>query len=98
MIIAELLKRIYHKDELIDIWFWRDSKGHEVDLLYELSQSVYITEIKATETIMYNQFKGLLFYENLAKQKTLVKQLVYAGKENQDREIGKIIAWNNEVV
>lgn len=98
MIIAELIKRMYHKDELIDIWFWRDSKGNEVDLLYHLSQSVYITEIKANETIMYKQFKGLLFYEYHTKQKAIIKQLVYGGNENQDREIGKIIAWKNEII
>ena len=98
MIIAELLKRMYHKNEIFDIWFWRDSKGNEVDLLYHDSKSTYITEIKANQTTMYKQFKGLLYYENQANQNSIVKQLIYAGDENEDREIGKIISWKNEIV
>ncbi len=98
MIIAELVKRMYHKDELIDIWFWRDSKGNEVDLLYHQSNSLYITEIKANQTIMSIQFKGLSYFEQYVKHKCLIKQLVYAGDENQDRELGKIIAWYNDII
>ncbi len=98
MIVAELLKRMHHKNEIFDIWFWRDSKGNEVDLLYYISQSLYITEIKANQTIMQNQFKGLLYYENYVNQIDIIKQLVYAGEENQERKQGKVIAWKNELI
>lgn len=98
MIIAEMLKRMHHKNEMIDIWFWRDSKGNEIDLLYHISQTIYITEIKANQTIMQNQFKGLNYYEKYVNQKNMVKQLVYAGEENQERKQGKVIPWNNELI
>jgi predicted AAA+ superfamily ATPase len=98
MIIAEMLKRMHHKNEMTDIWFWRDSKGNEIDLLYHISQKIYITEIKANQTIMQNQFKGLNYYEKYVNQKDMVKQLVYAGEENQERKQGKVIPWNNELI
>ena len=31
MMMAEYVKRMHHKNEVEDIWFWRDSAGHEVD-------------------------------------------------------------------
>jgi len=35
MMIAEYVKRMHHTNNLKDIWFWRDSAGHEVDLLID---------------------------------------------------------------
>jgi predicted AAA+ superfamily ATPase len=98
MIIVESLKRIYHKNESIDLWFWRDSKGNEVDLLYYISQTLYATEIKASQTIMQNQFKGLAYFESLLNHKDIVKQLVYAGEENQERKQVNVISWKSELI
>ncbi|PLX03017.1 MAG: AAA family ATPase [Marinilabiliales bacterium] len=95
MIIAEHAKRIYHMGEEDDYWFWRDSNGNEIDLLYYKSGMLYVTEIKANQTVMSNQFKGLEYFERNAKGKKLIKQLVYAGEENQDRNIGKVISWKD---
>ena len=72
---------------MTDIWFWRDSRGNEIDLHYHISLTLHITEIKANQTIMQNQFKSLLYYENYLNQKDIVKQLVYAGKENLQRKL-----------
>jgi len=93
MMIAEFLKRMYHKNEINDIWFWRDSNGNEIDLLNFVSNKLFITEIKASQTVMPNQFKGLIYFEKYAKDKNIIKQLVYAGEDNQDRIAGKVIPW-----
>jgi len=95
LIIAEYFKRMYHLDEINDLWFWRDSHGNEVDLLYFKENDLYITEIKANQTIMPRHFKGLSYFEKHAKSYKLIKQLVYAGNDNHERNLGKVVSWKD---
>lgn len=92
--VSEYIKRIYHKNVLqSEVWFWRDTNGNEVDLLIQKSKSLEVVEIKATETIMPDLFKGLNYFENLAEYDNLSKILVYGGSEYQQRSVGSVIPW-----
>lgn len=94
MLISQYVKRIYHKNEKqIEPWFWRDSHGNEVDMLLEKPQQTEIVEIKATQTIMPNLFKGLNYYAELETQQDLGKTLVYGGNEYQKRSAADVIPW-----
>lgn len=93
MIIAEYLKSSYHQNLLHDFWFWSDAAGHEVDLLWQNDERLNLVEIKATQTIMSDLFKGMAYFENLAPQLVKSKTLVYAGMENQQRSSEKVVSW-----
>jgi predicted AAA+ superfamily ATPase len=93
MIVAEYLKSGYHMNLLRDFWFWRDSAGHEVDLLWQDDERLNLVEIKATQTIMGDLFKGMSYFENLAPQLVKSKSLVYAGLENQQRSSDNVVSW-----
>ena len=93
MIIAEFLKSSYHQNLLRDFWFWRDAAGHEVDLLWQDDERLNLVEIKATQTIMSDLFKGMAYFENLAPQLVKSKTLVYAGMENQQRSNENVVSW-----
>ena len=93
MIIAEFLKSSYHQNLLRDFWFWRDAAGHEVDLLWQDDERLNLVEIKATQTIMSDLFKGMAYFENLAPQLVKSKSLVYAGMENQQRSNENVVSW-----
>lgn len=92
MMAAECVKRMSHKNQLNDIWFWRDSAGHEVDLIVQNGPEQHLFEFKATKTIMPDLFKGMMYYENL-NNKQMSKTLVYAGNETQKRTYGNILSW-----
>jgi predicted AAA+ superfamily ATPase len=94
MIIAEYVKGMNHKNKIRDIWFWRDSEGHEVDLVVQEDITLNLIEIKATQTIMPDLFKGLAYFEKISGRK-LTKTLVYAGSENHERSQGKVKTWKN---
>jgi hypothetical protein len=95
MIISEYVKKKYHKNERqTDLWFWRDSHGNEVDLLIEKPQETEIVEIKATQTIMPDLFKGLNYYAALETEVKLTKTLVYGGNERQERSVANVLPWN----
>ncbi len=94
MIISEYVKRNAHYGLHKDYWFWRDSQGHEVDLLSVEENGFNIFEIKASSTINNDFFKGLDYFGNLSSDKTRVKTLVYAGLDNQNRTSYDVVAWD----
>lgn len=93
MMIAEYVKKMHHTNEHVDIWFWRDSAGHEVDLIIQDGQKLNLIEFKAGQTIMPDMFKRLALFETLAKSRSLTKALVYGGSESQTRTHGRVIPW-----
>ena len=95
LIIAEYYKQNEHKYKHQDYYFWRDSNGNEVDLLYSSAQNLNIFEIKASQTIMSEQFKGLNFLQNIASEMVATKTLIYAGDESQQRTHYTIKSWND---
>ncbi|MBG6112233.1 putative AAA+ superfamily ATPase [Flavobacterium sp. CG_23.5] len=93
MIVSEYVKQNYHQNLMKEFWFWRDSAGHEVDLISQDDDLLDVIEIKATATVSQDLFKGLLYFENLAKDNVRGKTLVYAGLDNQKRTIANVISW-----
>ncbi len=93
MMIAEFVKRKYHRNRIQDFWFWRDSAGHEVDLLVQEFLNLNLIEFKATHTIIPDLFKGLSYFETSSKKSNLTKTLVYAGAEYQYRSDAKVMPW-----
>jgi hypothetical protein len=93
MMIAEFVKRIHHKYTFQDVWFWRDSAGHEVDFLIQDGQKLNIVEMKAGQTVMPDMFNGLTWWEQVSGKQNLSKTLVYGGNEMQTRNAGEVLPW-----
>ena len=84
---------MHHKNQISDLWFWRDSAGHEVDLLINEGLTLNLVEFKATQTIMTDLFNGLIFFEKVSKKAYLTKTLVYSGDKYQSRTAGNVVPW-----
>jgi len=96
MMIAEMIKQNEHNYLNYDFWFWRDSAGHETDVIMrKKNQVLHTLEIKATQTVTSKFFSGLNYFENTAKGKKITKTLIYAGNETQKRTKLKVLAWDN---
>ena len=93
MIVSEYIKQNYHQNLGQEFWFWRDSAGHEVDLLRQDDFLLNVIEIKSTETIKPKWFDGMQYFAKLAKDEIKSQTLVYAGLDNQSRTIAEILAW-----
>lgn len=93
MMISEYVKQMYHQNNLKDLWFWRDSAGHEVDFMIEDDNGFQIVEFKASMTVLSDMFKGLDYFEELSGWDNLSKSLVYGGNEAQNRTKAKVIPW-----
>ncbi len=94
-VINEYIKQNYHQNLLLDFWFWRDAAGHEIDFIWQSSEKLNLVEIKATETIMPEMFRGLNYFEQLLPSQISSKTLVHTGSANQNRSAGKVQSWKN---
>ena len=86
MVIVEALKSRLHQGKRSNLYFYRDSKGNEVDLLFANGPEIFPIEIKAGMTITREYFKGLnhivrVFPNDIPRG----MGLVYAGGQPQRR-------------
>ncbi|NIJ55406.1 ATP-binding protein [Dyadobacter arcticus] len=95
LITAEFYKKSEHQYLHRHYWFWRDSNGHEIDLLTQNGNVFDIFEIKSTHTIMTEHFKGMNYFSEMAGSKVGTKTLIYAGGVDQQRTQYKVSAWRN---
>jgi hypothetical protein len=64
-VVMETLKHRYNRGRASNLYFYRDSTGHEVDLLYMIAQHPVPVEIKAGQTVVPDFFKGLTHFEEV---------------------------------
>ena len=93
LIIAEMQKQNQHQYLHQELYFWRDSNGNEIDLLIPNATKFDIFEIKSSQTILTDHFKGLDFFEKLAPDNIANKTLIYGGHEPQNRSKGAVRSW-----
>lgn len=91
--IAEYVKQMHHHNSKKDIWFWRDSAGHEVDFLIENETAAEIVDFKASMTVIPEMFKGLNYFKQVSGWNNLSETLVYGGDKIQHRTAGKVLPW-----
>lgn len=86
MVITELVKKRTNAGMAINLFYWRDKTGHEVDVIIEQEQALLPVEIKSGKTISEHFFGNLRFWTRLSGEK---KSLVlYGGVESQRRSDG----------
>jgi hypothetical protein len=78
-------------------YFWRNSTGHEIDLLIETGGTFHALEIKSGETLNNEFFKTLKYFKNISNLPADNLFLVYGGERNQSREHGQAVGWKNIV-
>jgi len=82
MVVLECLKARYNRGQLPDLYFYRDSNGNEVDIIFQDGRELTAIEIKSSSTYSSDQLKGLSRFQSIA---TNLKNsiLVYNGKKIQ---------------
>ena len=95
LIVAEYYKQNYHQYLHQDFYFWQDSNGHEIDLLYLKARAYHIYEIKSGQTVQSSFFKELDRFEELASPEKVYKNLIYGGNESQARTHYKVMSWKH---
>ncbi len=79
LVVAEALKHRFHQGKRNNLCFYRDARGHEVDLLYQLAHRIVAIEIKSGETLSKSHLQGLTKLRRVLGDAILRDVLVYAG-------------------
>lgn len=92
-IVTEFRKLFMHQAQRPPLYFWRDSHGHELDLIIDLGKKRIPVEIKSGRTIASDFFKELDFYCSLSKEEGGI--LVTGSNESYTRKGHRIFGWFN---
>ena len=93
-IIGELLKNAYNHIKNDDLYFFRDNRGREIDVIHDNVTSIDILEIKSSSTFRTSFLKGLNYIKTLPVNINSA-YLVYGGDESYEREGVNIKNWRS---
>jgi hypothetical protein len=85
LVVVEFLKYRWNRGLRNNLFFFRDAKGNEVDLLYGIGSHWAPVEIKAGATVAPDYFKGLRSFAEVTKGMNPAGAVVYGGIPKQAR-------------
>ncbi len=92
-VVSEALKNYFNLGVEPDIYFWRDSAGHEVDLLIDQGSALRPVEIKSGQTIASDFFAALEHWRQIAGDAAGHPGLVYGGDASYTRSGVSVLSW-----
>ena len=87
MVVTELIKKRTNAGLSINLFYWRDKTGHEIDIIIDNAGKLTPIEIKSGKTINTEFFKNMDYWSNLSNAKKSI--VLYAGAQNQKRSNGR---------
>jgi uncharacterized protein len=90
-VFSELQKLFLHQGERPPVYFWRDSRGHEVDFVVDLVSRRVPIEAKSGLTVAGDALDGLDRYLDLSHDTAGL--LVYGGDEARSRGRHQLRPW-----
>jgi predicted AAA+ superfamily ATPase len=92
MIMSEFVKQRSNAGLPINLYYWRDKTGHEIDLIIDSASTLLPVEIKSGQTITSEFFKNLEYWCKLSGVKKSI--VLYAGDAKQKRSSGtEVLPW-----
>ncbi len=92
-VITEFMKRKLNRHQTPNLYFWRDHKGLEVDLVADLGGRALAVEIKSGATIATDWLDSLRAWTTLAGVEAERPCLIYGGEDRQPRTQADILPW-----
>ncbi len=68
LVVIECLKARYNRGKMPDLYFFRDSNGNEVDLVWQEGNALAAAEIKCCSTFSMSLLQGLRRFRSLAPE------------------------------
>jgi predicted AAA+ superfamily ATPase len=94
MVVTELLKKRTNAGSAINLSYWRDKTGQEIDIIIDNGEELIPVEIKSGKTFNAIFFKNIDYWCRLSGQKNSF--VLYGGEQQQSRSDGKHLNnWRN---
>ena len=93
LVVSEWIKHQFNAGQVAELYFWRDSAGHEVDLLIPQGNQFMPVEIKSGSTFSNDWTAALRKLSALFGDAALPPGIVYGGEGQYEREGCRVIGW-----
>lgn len=92
-VVSELLKAYANRGTDPDLWYWRDSGGHEMDILVDLGDNQVPIEVKSGETVAGDFLDSLRYWRRLVGNEASPAVLVFGGDTSFMRDGVAVRSW-----
>lgn len=92
-VVSELAKRHLNAGWPADMYFWRDSAGHEVDLLLETQEGLQAVEIKSGMTFAADWPQAVTKWRALTGEESRLPWVVFGGEGDYERQACRALGW-----
>ena len=86
MVVMELVKYRFNRGQDHNLYFFRDERHHEIDVVIKTGNMLTGVEIKSSSTFHADFLKGLKYFEKLFKGKVSRSVVIHAGDEYKGKE------------
>lgn len=83
LVILELIKHRWNSGLTHNLYYYRDSNQHEIDVLFQAGHQLVPIEIKFSMSFSRSFCKGLDYFVSLVKERALHPCIIYAGEDEQ---------------
>ena len=94
-VILEQLKKNFNAGRVPRLFFWRDHRGREIDLIEETAYGMHATEIKSGATLQDSHFETLRWFAGAAEGSLISSRLVYGGNRDTHRGDVDVFSWRS---
>ena len=81
MVVVELLKSRYNAGKDSNLFYYRENKGNEVDVIALEGEQMRLYEIKSSQTFTKDFMKGIRYVEGIFGEKIVQSCVVYDGEQ-----------------
>lgn len=92
-VLSELYKKALHQGREPDLYFWRDSAGHEVDFLLDLGDEQVPVEAKSARTFARDFPHGVNWWRQLAGVPDGPGAVIHGGERSFRRKGVVALSW-----
>ncbi len=95
LVVLELMKSRLNRGRDPNLYYFRDTRGHEVDLIFKKGHELIPIEIKASKTYNRDFLKNLRYFESITRDRCPNGYLIYAGSQEQKVQSMRLLNYTH---
>lgn len=95
LVITEFVKSRLNEGKMPNFYFYRDSRGSEIDLVQTVANELYFYEIKSSQTFNAKFFDNIKSVSNIFGDCVTKSAVIYDGKETIKSEVNGLFNYRN---
>jgi len=92
--VSEILKKTFNRGGRDNLFFYRDQKGHELDVVLDNGFNLDLIEVKLSQTLNTDFLKGFGYFPEI-KDVHCRKHIVYGGESRSSFHKVEVHSWKN---